>query len=177
MMSNPIQELAWIITVIGVLAVMLPFVFVAANSVSKSNYQSIQKKASRARMLTFWGLVVVIVPVTAYTLTKLPYPNYVSNKDNAKLVKVIAHQWHWEISDSTATVNEPVAYHVTSADVNHGFALYDPGLHIVAQTQAMPGYTNVLYHTFDKPGTYTVLCLEYCGLLHHSMISTIQVSK
>ena len=176
-MSNPIQELAGIITVAGVLAVALAFAFVAINSAAKSDYQPIQKKASRARSLTFWGLLIIIVPVTVYTLGKLPYPNYVSDKKNAKTVQVTAYQWRWEISDTAAIVNQPVAYHVTSADVNHGFALYDPDLHIVAQTQAMPGYTNVLYHTFDEPGTYKVLCLEYCGLLHHGMIAEIQVTE
>jgi cytochrome c oxidase subunit 2 len=47
----------------------------------------------------------------------------------------------------------------------------------VAQTQSMPGYTNVLRHTFDEPGTYKILCLEYCGLGHHEMSAEINVVK
>jgi len=45
----------------------------------------------------------------------------------------------------------------------------------VAQTQAMPGYTNVLRHTFKDPGNYKILCLEYCGLVHHGMMSELTV--
>jgi cytochrome c oxidase subunit 2 len=60
--------------------------------------------------------------------------------------------------------------------VNHGFALYDPDMRIVAQTQAMPGYTNVLRYTFREPGVYRVLCLEYCGVGHHEMTAEIKVS-
>lgn len=170
------QELAWNITVICVLALLLVFLFVAFKSTSSSEYKGIQNKAQRIRSWFFWGLVVVLTPVVGYSLTQLPYPDFVSGKENAKVVTVIGYQWYWNISDPTAVVNEPVAYHVQSADVNHGFALYDPNLRIVAQTQAMPGYTNILYHTFSEAGTYKVLCLEYCGLLHHGMMSEIQVS-
>jgi cytochrome c oxidase subunit 2 len=67
----------------------------------------------------------------------------------------------------------PVEFHVTSKDVNHGFAIYDQGLRIVAQTQAMPNYVNILRYTFPASGTYRVLCLESCGLAHHMMAAEI----
>ena len=49
-------------------------------------------------------------------------------------------------------------------------------MRIVAQTQAMPGYVNVLRYTFKEPGTYQVLCLEYCGVEHHDMKTEINVA-
>jgi cytochrome c oxidase subunit 2 len=49
-------------------------------------------------------------------------------------------------------------------------------MRIVAQTQAMPGYTNVLRYTFTEAGTYRVLCLEYCGAAHHVMAADIKVT-
>ena len=70
---------------------------------------------------------------------------------------------------------QPVLFRVTSADVNPGFGVSDSELRLVAQTQAMPGYTNVLRHTFAQPGKYRVLCMEYCGLVHHNMIAEIDV--
>jgi cytochrome c oxidase subunit II len=79
------------------------------------------------------------------------------------------------LSRSQVPVGQSVEFHVTSADVNHDFAIYDPGMHVVAQTQAMPGYTNKLDYTFSKPGTYKILCLEYCGIAHHNMMSEIKV--
>jgi cytochrome c oxidase subunit 2 len=39
----------------------------------------------------------------------------------------------------------------------------------------MPGYTNVLLHAFDVPGTYTVQCLEFCGIGHAPMAAELQV--
>ncbi len=65
---------------------------------------------------------------------------------------------------------------MTSKDVNHGFAIYDQGLRLIAQTQAMPNYVNILRVTFPTPGTYRVLCLEFCGLAHHQMMSEIAVT-
>jgi cytochrome c oxidase subunit 2 len=46
---------------------------------------------------------------------------------------------------------------------------------VSSQTQAMPGYMNRLRVTFDQPGTYTVLCLEFCGMAHHRMRGVVEV--
>jgi cytochrome c oxidase subunit 2 len=64
---------------------------------------------------------------------------------------------------------------VTSADVNHDFAIYAPDGRIVVQTQAMPGFVNKILYTFDKPGTYKIRCLEYCGLGHDVMAADLTV--
>ena len=40
----------------------------------------------------------------------------------------------------------------------------------------MPGFTNVIRHTFTTPGTYRIRCLEYCGLGHHAMVSQLNVT-
>jgi cytochrome c oxidase subunit 2 len=69
----------------------------------------------------------------------------------------------------------PVEFQVTSTDVNHGFAIYAPDGRIEIQTQAMPGVTNKFVHTFAQPGTYKVMCLEYCGVGHAPMTSRITV--
>jgi len=34
----------------------------------------------------------------------------------------------------------------------------------------------VLRYTFKEPGTYRVLCLEYCGVAHHEMTADIKVA-
>jgi len=72
-------------------------------------------------------------------------------------------------------VGKPVVFKVTGADVNHGFGIYNEDLRLLGQTQAMPGYTNKLVYTFNKPGKYRILCLEYCGLAHHAMITELNV--
>jgi cytochrome c oxidase subunit II len=68
-----------------------------------------------------------------------------------------------------------VVFEVTSADVNHGFGLYDPGGRLMGSVQAMPGYTNRLALTLEHAGRYTVACLELCGLEHHRMMRQLVV--
>jgi cytochrome c oxidase subunit 2 len=60
-------------------------------------------------------------------------------------------------------------------DVNHGLGLFDPSGRLLTQVQAMPGYSNRLIHVFETPGAYTVRCLEYCGIAHHAMMTTLSV--
>ena len=70
---------------------------------------------------------------------------------------------------------QAVEFQVTAEDVNHGFGIYNEAGQIVAQTQPMPGYVNNLVHTFKAAGNYQILCMEYCGLAHHTMVTTITV--
>jgi cytochrome c oxidase subunit II len=67
-------------------------------------------------------------------------------------VRVVAEQWVWVFSRDKVPAGVPVEFDVTSKDVNHGFGLYNPEGRLVAQTQAMPGYTNRLIFTFQSAG-------------------------
>ena len=80
-----------------------------------------------------------------------------------------------EPTSLTVPVGKIIEFDVTSGDVNHGFGIYDDDGHLLAQTQAMPGYTNRLRYRFEKAGVYHVLCMEYCGFAHHLMTTTIHV--
>jgi cytochrome c oxidase subunit 2 len=79
------------------------------------------------------------------------------------------------LSSDTVERGKEVEFQVTSDDVNHGFAIYRNKTKLITQTQAMPGFVNKLRVTFDEPGEYEVMCLEYCGLSHHAMNATIYV--
>jgi cytochrome c oxidase subunit 2 len=117
---------------------------------------------------------VAFLPIIGASLTKLPYPT--NSQADAIVVQATGHQWAWELSPATVPTGRMVEIRVTGADVNHGFGLYDADNRLLAQTQAMPGYTNILNYTFAQAGTYRVLCLEYCGLGHHTMISPLTVT-
>jgi len=121
----------------------------------------------------FWGLVVVGIVVAVATLR--PWPYDVGAADDAVTVMATGSQWSWEIVPSEVPVGRPIVFKVTSSDVNHGFGVYDSEDTMLFQTQAMPGYVNQVRHTFTDAGKYRVLCMEYCGLVHHDMISDIEV--
>ncbi|HUX30252.1 MAG TPA: cytochrome C oxidase subunit II [Thiobacillus sp.] len=154
------------------------FAFVAINSGTREeDYAPLQKRAYRLRTRLFWALVLVFGPVMIYTLVDLPYDagRAGSEAGAVQVVEATGYQWRWELSRDHVAKDQPVEFRVTSADVNHGFGIYGPDMHLVAQTQAMPGYTNVVRYTFSKEGTYRILCLEYCGVAHHNMMAEFKV--
>ncbi len=168
------QRIAVLVSlVLGVLVIVV-FASVARSASVAGSAEEIAASAARWRRTAFWGLLLVFIPAIGYSLTKTPYT---SSGAPAVVVDVKGHQWNWEISAPAIAVGQPVEIRVTGADVNHGFGLYDANARLIAQTQAMPGYTNVIRHTFTTPGTYRVLCLEYCGLGHHTMFGQLVVTE
>ncbi len=39
----------------------------------------------------------------------------------------------------------------------------------------IPGRITELTHTFDKPGTHTIICHEFCGIGHNAMFGEVVV--
>lgn len=173
-----IQTVAWVVSLFFMVVVTVVFGIVALKSTKRSDYTPIKKKWYKAR--TFYGvaLIVLLLAVSIYTLRDLPYNQPVYSADEEPVVvDVEALQFGWEISQTEFKVGEPIEFHVTSQDVNHGFGIYDEDMNILTQTQAMPDYTNEVYITFDEPGTYEILCMEYCGLAHHLMTAELTVTE
>ena len=58
---------------------------------------------------------------------------------------------------------ETVKFVAHSIDVNHGFGVLSSSNQMdspLMQMQVVPGFDNVFYYTFNKPGTYTIRCLD-----------------
>ncbi len=169
------QDVVWTTSVILMSAIAGVFVITALSAKSIADYAGVVDKGYRLRKIFFGVLVVTAVVACAGTLGRLPYAQ-AAQGDGRQTVNAIGYQWYWELSRDTVKRGQPVEFRVTAADVTHGFAVYDADLKLVTQTQATPGYTNILQHTFDRPGTYKILCLEYCGLSHHGMMAQLTVS-
>lgn len=99
------------------------------------------------------------------------------------IVQVTAQQWYWSFNFpqyGTSSqgqvielpVNRPVQFIVTSEDVLHGFAIRAMGVRVDANPGEM---TTTPVVTPDTIGTYTVNCVELCGLLHSFMWEQINV--
>ncbi|OGI48534.1 MAG: cytochrome C oxidase subunit II [Candidatus Muproteobacteria bacterium RIFCSPHIGHO2_02_FULL_65_16] len=61
--------------------------------------------------------------------------------------------------------------HVSSLDWMHGFSLQPENINL----QVLPGYEMVITVTPNKTGTNTIMCNEYCGIGHHTMLGKIYV--
>lgn len=173
-------HIAGLITLIGSLCFVAVVLFV----VSRSRQAEPNGNAPVYKVRKYYaaGLLLALAGLLFFTLPKMVYGAY-SADEPAAYVDVTARMWSWQLQRRDAAAGQPlvlpagkvVAFDVSAADVNHGFGVYDDAGHLLGQTQAMPGYVNRLRMVFDAPGRYHVYCLEYCGLVHHNMVSEFTV--
>ncbi len=176
---------AGITALIGMFLIFAIGLFVLSRSSSDGDAGQVRHNVYRIRRYWMAGLVAVLVGVLAATLPRAPNLRAAEVHPQA-VVKVTGQMWQWSFTpvsgarlapDGTLVLpaGKPVEFLVTASDVNHGFGIYDSAGTMLTQVQAMPGYTNRLIYTFRKPGTYTVLCLEYCGVGHQVMTARMKV--
>jgi cytochrome c oxidase subunit II len=122
-------------------------------------------------------LVIVVVLLAALlfgTIFFVPY-NDTAVAGPKQVVHVTGAQFAWAMQPSTVKRGVPVQFILVSKDVNHGFGVYDEADRLVFQVQVMPKHEHRYVHTFGDAGTYRVLCLEFCGLHHADMKTTLTV--
>ncbi|ANN72359.1 cytochrome c oxidase subunit II [Bordetella bronchialis] len=118
-----------------------------------------------APLLAFIGLFLW----GAYDYSALTRP-----PDGAMPVYVVAKQWVWtlqhangkrEIDELHVPVGQPVRLLLASQDVIHSF--YVPEFRI--KQDVVPGRYTAIWFTASRPGTYHLLCAEFCGTDHATM--------
>jgi len=122
--------------------------------------------------LVIWGLAAFYQETSAATTP------------DTLVVNVTAQQWMWTFEypqyNATSTgaqmielpLNRPVIFNVTSEDVLHGFAIRALGVRV----DANPGeITTTPIVTPSQTGSYTVQCVELCGLYHSYMWEAVNV--
>lgn len=87
-------------------------------------------------------------------------------------VYLIARLWQWW---PILELEEGKTYriHLASMDWLHGFSLQPENINI----QVHPNYEHVVTMTPTKAGTYGIICNEYCGINHQTMVSRLYVVK
>lgn len=173
-----LQNVVWAIALTGMGLVALAFVYVISQASRPADDTATRRAAHTSHVIRRWLFAVLAIGFVAgsyATLRPFPIPAQHAPPGDHQVVAVEGRQWSWIITPDTVEAGSAVEFQVTSSDVNHGFAIYAPDGRIVTQTQSMPGYTNKVVHTFADPGTYKVMCLEYCGLGHAPMTSAITV--
>jgi len=120
---------------------------------------------------------IAVAALGALLLATLPFIPYgdTAAAEGQQRVAVDGAQFLWTIEPDTITAGTPTRFTVTASDVNHAFAVYNDDNVMLFQIQAIPGHASNIVHTFDEPGRYQVVCLEFCGVKHHEMLSTIMV--
>jgi len=175
-----IQSTAALISLVLSLVVIAVALLVArqARSRDAGGYAAVYRVRRYYAVALVAGLAVLLF----FTLPRIPYASS-AEASPTRRIEAIGWMWAWDFRIDGESVGprvelparELVEFAVSSKDVNHGFGIYDTRGRLIAQTQAMPGYVNGLRVRFPEPGSYYVLCLEYCGLGHTAMMAEISV--
>ncbi len=99
------------------------------------------------------------------------YGKVIQTGPKAYSVRMTGHVWAWAPSPLHVPQGAAITFYVTSTDVLHGFEVQGTPINATA----VPGVTGKLTYTFKRPGTYHIICNEYCGLEHQAMTGVIIV--
>jgi cytochrome c oxidase subunit II len=87
-------------------------------------------------------------------------------------VYLIARLWAWwpllELEKG-----QTYRLHLSAMDYQHGFSLQPANINL----QVVPGYELVTTVTPNQAGSFAIVCNEYCGIGHHSMVSRLYVTE
>ncbi len=85
-------------------------------------------------------------------------------------IYLIAKQFAW-FPILKLRAGETYRLHISSVDFQHGFSLLPMNMNF----QVVPGYDHVLTIKPQAPGTYPIVCNEFCGIGHQTMVGKIIV--
>ncbi len=160
----------------GIILILVTGTIIIAAIRFKSKKENLEPKQifGNKKLEIIWTVIPLIILIVFFVLTlnameKINSRKGLSNKPD---IKIIAHQWWWDMrypKDSVITANElhiPVGkkllMDVESADVIHDWWVPDLGRKI----DAVPGRKNLTWIECDSIGTYEGACTEYCGAEH-----------
>lgn len=161
-----------VLTIIGVAAGLIVF-----RSTRVGFHVRSAKRPVLERRETVWGLMVItfLVIVLGGTIFQTPY--FRSDAQIRQTVNVTGRQFAWTVDPPRIKAGVPTRFLVRTVDVNHGLGLYDADFNLIKQVNVLPGTTQEMTITLKKPGTYQLLCMEFCGLDHHLMRNNITVTR
>jgi cytochrome c oxidase subunit 2 len=173
-----IAELAWLMTAMSVAVVAIVAVLLGIAIVRRSRPEIWREgRISDSALIVGGGILLpaLVLPVLwAVTLRDMRALTDVSSPA-AVTIEITAHQWWYEVRypehDRTfrdevfIPAGQTILLRVTSVDVIH--SLWIPRLN--GKIDMIPGRTNELRIEASRPGSYPVLCAEFCGLHHADM--------
>jgi cytochrome c oxidase subunit 2 len=93
--------------------------------------------------------------------------------DNQYTVHMTAQMWRYDPTEVRVPAGSEVTFIITSKDITHGIIIEEHAVNLML----LPGQIARATATFNRPGTYRMVCHEYCGPGHHNMIGTIIVEE
>lgn len=166
---------------------LLFFVLIVAAMIHfavKYKYRDENQKTSPLRgshkLELWWSVIPSILLLVIFVWGFRGYISMSVPPADALEVRVTASQWRWAFQYPrpgcpserlVVPVNTPIKLTMSSTDVIHSF--YVPAFRI--KRDVLPNRYTTLWFEATEVGEYDVLCTEYCGTRHSTMVSTVQV--
>jgi cytochrome c oxidase subunit 2 len=113
--------------------------------------------------------------------TEFAQPSIRNVGGNQYEVYIVAQMWNYNAGPEAGTAGAPptihlpvgshVTFYVTSKDVIHGFYVEGHAVNL----EIVPGQVARGSATFNRAGTFKIVCDQYCGAGHQGMYGTIIV--
>ena len=86
-------------------------------------------------------------------------------------IYLMAQQFQWT-PVLRLQLNREYTLHLSALDVNHGFSLFPVNVNF----QVVPGYDYGLRVKPTETGDFRIICNEFCGIGHHTMVGRVIVT-
>jgi len=129
----------------------------------------------------FWSVVPTLIVAGLFWTGYKTYLDMATPPAGAYEIQVTGQKWNWLFTypngyvDGQLHVPEdtPVRLVMTSQDVMHAF--FVPTFRV--KRDVLPGRYTDLWFEAIEPGTHEVLCAEYCGTSHSTMLTKVVVHE
>jgi cytochrome c oxidase subunit 2 len=119
------------------------------------------------------GPVARVDPATVRDVPPFNNPGLTQTGPAEYQVTMLAQTWSFTPQQIEVPRGPTLNFLITSVDVIHGFVIQDT----TANLMLIPGQVASTTVTFRTPGTYLLMCHEYCGAGHQAMYARIVVQR
>lgn len=146
---------------------------------SRKKGKPAQQFTGSVKLEIIWTTVPLVIVMMMFYMGWSGFAPMRKVPDGAMEIQAIGRMWEWEFdygngmktSDLVLPVNKPVRVNLKSEDVVH--SLFIPAFRV--KEDVIPGYDTYLWFIPTIVGEYEILCTEYCGLLHASMLAKAKI--
>jgi cytochrome c oxidase subunit II len=175
---DPVFYYIFGISVFLLVGITVAMIYFAVRYSRKRHPEPVSKVSGNILLEITWTVIPTVIALSMFYFGWAGYLALHTVPENAMDVKVTGRMWSWtfeyengRISDRLfVPVGQPVRVRIHSEDVLHSF--YIPAFRV--KKDAVPGMETFVWFVAPETGSYDVFCAEYCGLLHASMITTVE---
>lgn len=129
---------------------------------------------------TVWTVIPTIIFLSMFVVGWTSYLGLRDIPEDGVEISVYGQQYAWifvypngkeTVDELTVPVNKPIKLVLRSEDVNHSFFL--PAYRV--KVDVVPGMDTFAWFQPKDKGDYDILCTEYCGVEHSSMVAKVSV--